>query len=239
MLRATAIGANKRVGEGLTFLPRATWSVVSDVLEESGLRGLVVLIAVCGLQGAEIPRCRLDGDDVTYWQNFIVHRWPLDPDSANLVRATLATLSRAREEKPTIRLETQVANLLHDKVTKEVRKRLTQSGIVWAEHVNVSVTTLRALGVEVALRRYRDRREFLRAYRRTAYAHPEDIENPSSEETMTLFDNAVAPFWERVGELLSLETRSAIAALSSQATDEGSYHHSSAHGSRGEDPRDK
>jgi len=223
MLRATPVGANKRVGEGLTFLPRATWTVVGEVLEEWGLRGLVVLIAACGLQGAEVTRCRLDGDDVTYWENFVLHRWPLDPDSADLVRVALEQLTREREEKPTIRLETQVANLLHDKVTKEVRERLAESGILWAQHVNVSVTTLRALGVEVALRSYRDRHEFLRAYRRSAYAHPEDIENPSSEETMTLFDAAVAPFWERVGELLSVEARSAIAALSSQATEDGSY----------------
>jgi len=223
MLRASPVGSKKRVGEGLTFLPRATWTVVGEVLEESGLRGLVVLIAACGLQGAEITRCGLDGDDVTYWENFALHRWPLDPDSADLVRATLAKLTRAREERPTISPETQVANLLHDKITKEVRTRLAGSGILWAQHVNVSVTTLRALGVEVALSRYRDRHEFLRAYRRTAYAHPEDIENPSSEETMTLFDAAVAPFWERVGQLLSVEARSAIAALSSQATEGGLY----------------
>ncbi|MHB1721180.1 MAG: hypothetical protein ACYCS4_13975 [Acidimicrobiales bacterium] len=131
--------------------------------------------------------------------------WTLPATLAATVEKTLAVLSDKEGRA--------ISDLLDRKVTLEVRRRLAAGGHLWARHVVVGMNVLHRLADGAAARRFWDRPEHLRAWRRSAWATPEEVLPPSVDVIAADYDDAEAPFWHLVAKLLSQEDMEALAAL--------------------------
>jgi len=199
-------GIGKPAQQGLSFLPPVAFAPLRAILEEYQLSALPVLLCLCRLSGAEIDRCELRGSNLVLLDDDREEtaRWPLDEHLMEPVAQTLATLEKAR---------TRLSDLLTKRVTRELRRRLLPEH-PWVVHLRVTVRLLHRLGDAAAVAALRDRPDALRAWRRSPWVHAEDIEPLTTEAVASAYDEAEAPFWQRVDELLSEDDRRALQALS-------------------------
>jgi len=209
-------GSTKRKRVGLSVIPPAAFPTVAEVLEERGWLGVMVLLAVCYLQGTNVPNVVLDKDRVVVFAQRRTRSFPLSPDSVGHVQRFLDNFKTETEPLLPGRRARYVAEVLANEIEPEVRRRLRDSGHRWAKHVNVSTSSLRRAGIEQLLETSLGR-EYLRAYTRNPRAHPEDAQPPISLQVMAELDSAVAPFWTEVGTQLSPEARTAISNLAYDA----------------------
>lgn len=200
-------GRGKPAKRGLNFLPEQAKPIVKAVLAEQGLAGLPVLVCLCRQSGGEIVRCRMEGPRVVLPGpgGQVVATWTLPGNLVEAVGETLTTL--AGKEGRTI------SDLLDKKVTLEVRRRLVAEGYLWARHVVVGMNVLHRLADAAAGRRFWDRPDKLRAWRRSAWATPEDVLPPTVDVVAADYDEAEAAFWDLVAKRLSPADHAALAAL--------------------------
>lgn len=216
MVGRTRGGSTKPRRVGLSVIVPAAWPTVKAVLDERDWLGVVVLLAVCYLQGTEVAEATMDGDTVVVFAQRRTRRFELSSESAELVRSFLAAFNAETANMLKESKRRHVANVLAAHVEPEVRRRLADDGHRWADAVDVSVLSLRRAGIEQLLGAY-PQREYVRAFTRNPRAHPEDLLPPVSLEVMEKLDQAVAPFWEAVAQRLSAPAKKAIASLSERS----------------------
>jgi hypothetical protein len=201
-------GIGKPAHEGLSFLPPLAYKTLMDILNEHGLRGLPVLLCLCRLSGTEIERCHLDGPSLVLQgpDGSEQARWPLDAQLADAVSETLHTLTVSNR---------RLSDLLSKTVTRQLRRRMLAAH-PWAVHLRITVGLLHRLGDAAAVAALRERPDQLRAWRRSPWATAQDLEPLTTDAVANAYDDAEAPFWERVDARLTDEDRRALASLSQE-----------------------
>jgi hypothetical protein len=181
--------------------------VIKEVLAEQGLAGLPVLVCLCRHTGGEVVRCRLEGSRLILPGpgDGAVASWPLPVHLVAPVTETLATLAGEKGRK--------VTDLLDHKVTPDVRARLAAEGHLWSRHVVAGMNNLHRLADAAAAKLFWDRPERLRAWRRSAWATPDEVLPPSTDVVADDYDEAEAPFWALVAARLTAKDREGLARL--------------------------
>jgi hypothetical protein len=182
------------------------------VLGELGLAGLPTLVCLLRLSGSEIARCSLDANQLVLGEQDDSRevRWTLPENLVPAVRDTLERLGGAPGRR--------VSDLLDRKVTPEVRRRLAAAGHPWAVHVQVGMHVLHRLGDAAAARRFGDRPDVLRAWRRSSWASFEEVLPLTTDVVADDYDEAEDGFWRKVSSLMSEAERSALAELDKEAS---------------------
>jgi hypothetical protein len=201
-------GMGKPASEGLSFLPPLAYEPLREILDEHGLRGLPVLLSLYRLSGTEIERCDVKGTSL------ILHgpdgseqaRWPLDKRLVGAVSATLRTLKASKG---------RLSDLLSKTVTRKLRRRMV-SAHPWVVHLRITVGLMHRLGDAAAVDALRDRPDQLRAWRRSPWASAQEIEPLTTEAVASAYDEAEAPFWQRIDGLMSDDDRRVLASLSKE-----------------------
>lgn len=214
--RPTRAGSTKPKRAGLRVIPPAAFPTVAAVLKERGWLGVIVVLAVCYLQGTEVTRVTMDEDAAVVFAQGRTRRFPLPPDSAALVRQFLDAFQEETKDMLPERKRRYVAEVLSNDIEPKVQRRLTDNGQLWAKHINVSITSLRRAGIENLLASNFGR-EYLRAFTRNPRAHPEDLLPPISLQVIEELDEAVAPFWAEVKKRISPRAKAAIGSLANKA----------------------
>ncbi len=203
----TRAGRGKPSTSGLGFLPAAAVPIVLDVLGELGLGGIPTLVCLYRLSGAEIARCALEGNRLVLSDESgnAEASWVLPEALIEAVANTLDTL-RAKPGR-------KVSDLLDDKVTPEVRRRLAAAGHPWAVHVQVGMHVLHRLGDAAAAKRFGARPDVLRAWRRSSWASFEEVLPLTTDVVAADYDEAEGGFWQLVESLMGDEEKAAFAEL--------------------------
>jgi hypothetical protein len=199
-------GIGKPARQGLSFLPPVAYAPLRAILERHKLGALPVLLCLCRLSGSELKRCAVRGSSLVLLdeEGLEQARWPLDEELVRPVAETLATLEQTA---------TRLSDLLTKRVTCELRRCMAPEH-PWVVHLRVTIGLLHRLGDAAAVAALRDRPDALRAWRRSPWAHAEDIEPLTTEAVASAYDEAEAAFWQRVAGLLSDDDCRVLGALS-------------------------
>lgn len=86
----------------------------------------------------------------------------------------------------------------------------------WVCHLRITVGLLHRLGDAAAVAALRERPDHLRAWRRSPWATAEEMEPLTTDAVACAYDEAEAPFWEKVSALLNDEDRQVLASLAQE-----------------------
>lgn len=181
---------DKPARHGLPVLPEEVWPVLDTVLAARGWRGLLVLVCLCRLSATDALECRVINDTLIVPGG---QRYQLLPVEAQEVQHFLSSGIQPVSAKI-------LAHQLNGPITREVRRLLVDKQ--WARHVRITIDLLHHEGDRLALAAFGDRTDFLRAYRRSDYVHPEDMAALRVEETMNAADDSLGRLMEEAVERL-------------------------------------
>jgi len=203
---ATRPGRGKPARQGLSFLPVEAQRVAKEILAEEGLSGLPILVCLCRLTGGEAVGCRLEGRRLVLPgpDGSPKASWPLPERLVPDVAETLTTLAQAPGRG--------VSDVL-SRLQRVVASRLSEQGYLWARHVVFGMNILHVLADAAAAKIWWERPDKLRAWRRSAWAVPEEVLPASTDVVAADYDEAEAPFWDAVAARLSAADRAALEAL--------------------------
>lgn len=202
LVKKAGRGSAKPSREGWGYAPDGLLPVLLEVLEAKGLLALAFLIGVLHLTNREIMTCELEGALLVAYD----HRGEpslraeLPRDIAELVGSFI--LVRPKSDR-----------VLSDQLTKtvgrEVRRRLKGEKKDWAQGLHISATFIGRIGWDLALRRYRDRPDILRALARSRYARADTLGTAVTAEVAEAIDEARSDFFNSWAAQLSPAAREA------------------------------
>lgn len=202
----TRPGRGKSARRGLSFLPIEAQRVAKEILAEEGLSGLPVLVCLCRLTGGEVVRCRLEGRRLLLPGPDGAPKafWPLPERLVPHVKETLTTLAEA----PGRRVSDDLSRL-----QRAVASRLSDQGYRWSRHLAFGMNVFHFLADAAAAELWWEHPNKLRAWRRSAWAVPEEVLPASTDVVAADYDEAEAPFWDAITARLTAADRAALAAL--------------------------